>query len=105
MNRSYHGLTLTAPTGALWRWIGSALAQRRGTEIRVERWQTQCPRCGEKVIVRARLSSGLRQQFYNRRAGIGSNGVEIRLPLPDEHVGRLFALRECSDHRSAKAIR
>ena len=64
MNRSYHGLTLAAPTGALWRWIGSAIAQRRGAEIRVERWQAQCPRCGERVIVRARLSSGLRQHHH-----------------------------------------
>ena len=105
MNRSYHGLMLAAPTGALWRWIGSAIAQRRGAEIRVERWQAQCPRCGERVIVRARLSSGLRQQFYNRRAGMGTSSVEIRIALPGEHAGRLFALRECSDHRSASAIR
>lgn len=105
MNRSYHGLTLAAPTGALWRWIGSATAQRRGAEIRVERWQTQCPRCGETVTVRARLSSGLRQQFYNRRAGLGTASVEIRLALPGEHVGRLFALRACSDHRSARLTR
>ena len=87
MNRSYQGLTLAAPTGALWRWIGSAVAQRRGAEIRVERWQAQCPRCGERVIVRARLSSGLRQQFYSRRAGMGTSSVEIRIALPGDTPG------------------
>ena len=94
--RSYHGLELAAPTGAVWRWIGCATVHRRGTDVRVERWEGQCPRCGETVIIRARLGSGLRQQFYSRRFNVPpSDVVAIRLTVPRGRLGPAFELRHC----------
>lgn len=101
--RQFRGLTLGTATGVSWRWIGSVLVHQHGRDVRLERWQTECPHCGATVIVRARLASGLRSKFYARRYNVPpSEVVEVRLPLPAEQSLGAFELRNCSAHRPAR---
>src|SRR5688572_24793104 len=101
--RQYQGLTVSTAGGVLWRWVGSALVHLHGRDVRLERWQTQCPHCGATVTVRARLASGLRSKFYARRYNVPLREVlEVRLPLPAEQGSGAFELRSCSAHRPAR---
>lgn len=97
--RHFRGLVLTTRGGILWRWVGCTTAYLRGRNLRMEKWEAQCPRCGQTVTVRAKLPSGLRSQFYLRRYNVApSRIVEVRLPL---HSGELLAalhIGDCHDH-------
>jgi hypothetical protein len=101
--RQCRGLTLTTTSGLAWRWTGCTVAHVRGRDVRMEKWQTQCPHCGETVTVRARLAGGLRRQFYDRRYNAApSEVVEVRLALPAKQPGA-FDIRSCNHRRSAAA--
>ena len=100
--RHFHGLTLTTRKGMLWRWVGYAIAYVRGREWRVEKWEAQCPRCGNIVTVRAKLPSGLRSQFYLRRYNFApSQIVEVRLPLDSYTLLRALHIGDCHEHAAA----
>jgi hypothetical protein len=102
--RQFRGLTITTPHGLAWRWIGCTVAHLRGRDVRMEKWQTQCPHCGETVTVRGRLAGGLRRQFYDRRYNAApSEVVEVRLALPGKHAAGAFDIRSCSNHRRPAA--
>ena len=97
--RQYRGLTLTTPDGIAWRWFGSTVVHRHGRDLRVEKWQGECPQCGETVTIRAKLAGGLRRVFYDRRYNVApSEVVEVRLSLPNERPLGAFNLRNCEDH-------
>ena len=97
--RQFRGLTLSNSAGLCWRWIGSTLVHQQGRDLRLERWQTECPQCGATVTLRARLASGLRSKFYARRYNVPpSEVVEVRLPIPAEQSYGAFELRSCSAH-------
>ena len=102
--RQFHGLIVSTASGVLWRWVGCTLVHRRGRDVRMEKWQAQCPSCGETVTVRARLASGLRHQFYARRYNAApSEVVEVRLRLPTGRPLGAFHIRDCKAHRPRSA--
>ena len=97
--RQFRGLTVSTATGLSWRWIGSILVHQHGRDVRLERWQTECPQCDATVILRAKLASGLRSKFYARRYNVPpSEVVEVRLPIPMEQGYGAFELRNCAAH-------
>lgn len=101
--RQFRGLTLITASGLAWRWTGCTVVHVRGRDVRMEKWQTQCPHCGETVTVRARLAGGLRRQFYDRRYNAApSEVVEVRLPLPGKQPSA-FDIRSCNHRRRAAA--
>jgi hypothetical protein len=103
--RHFHGLTLTTRKGIFWRWVGYAIAYIRGREWRVEKWEAQCPRCGNIITVRAKLPSGLRSQFYLRRYSVApSRALEVRLPLDSNKSLRALHIGECHEHTPASTV-
>jgi hypothetical protein len=102
--RHFRGLTLTTASGLAWRWTGCTVVHVRGRDVRMEKWQAQCPHCGETVTVRARLAGGLRRQFYDRRYNAApSEIVEVRLALPGKHAPVAFEIRNCNHRRRTAA--
>ena len=98
--RQFHGLIVSTASGVLWRWVGFTMVHRRGRDVRVEKWQAQCPGCGETLAIRARLASGLRHQFYARRYNAApSEVVEVRLRLPTGRPLGAFHIGDCKSHR------
>lgn len=103
--RHFHGLTLTTRQGILWRWVGYAIAHIRGRDWRVEKWEAQCPRCGETITVRAKLPSGLRSQFYLRRYDFPpSQIIEVRLPLDSNKLLKELHIGGCHEHTPASTL-
>lgn len=97
--RHFHGLILTTRRGISWRWVGYGIAYVRGRDWRVEKWEAQCPQCGEVVTVRAKLPSGLRSQFYLRRYSVPpSQIVEVRLPLDGSSLLTALRIGKCDEH-------
>ena|SRR5687767_4123795 len=97
--RQFRGLTVSTATGLSWRWIGSILVHQHGRDVRLERWQTECPQCDATVILRAKLASGLRSKFYARRYNVPpSEVIAVQLPLPTEQRYGAFALPNCAAH-------
>jgi hypothetical protein len=95
---SYRGLTLTTAAGISWRWVGWTIAHHRGQDVRVEKWQAQCPACGKTVTIRAKIVSGLKRQFYSLRYNARpSEIVEVRLPVPLS-MRKVFDIGNCNDH-------
>jgi hypothetical protein len=103
--RHFRGLTLTTRSGISWRWVGCTVAYLRGRGLRVEEWETQCPRCGETVTARAKLPSGLRSRFYLRRYNFApSQLVEVRLPLQGIELLAALHIGECHEHTPALTV-
>jgi hypothetical protein len=102
--RHYRGLALITTTGIIWRWAGWKVAHLRGRDMRVEKWQAPCPQCGETITLCAKLGSGLRQKFYERRYNAAPSEVlEVQLPLPGKPAPGRFEVLDCNDHRRAFA--
>ena len=51
------------------------MVHQHGRDVRLERWQTECPQCDATVILRAKLASGLRSKFYARRYNVPPSEV------------------------------
>lgn len=102
MSADFTGLSLIAPTGVAWQWVGySGVTNRHGVLVRVERWEAPCRACGEAFIVLAKLPGGLKQRFLERRnrAHEALEVVDVRLVVPDARPIKAFQLRNCKQHR------
>lgn len=103
----YTGLSLLAPTGMSWVWVGRIwITNRHGEAVRIERWQSLCRKCGEPFTVTAKLPGGLRQHFFERRAWTllkEGEKLDVRIRVPEGLRIRNFELRNCPKHRWAPA--
>src|SRR4051794_25464239 len=80
------GLVIRARSGKAWRWIGSAIVtNRRGEDVRVERWQAPCRYCGTPFTMLAKLPGALRRRYsalVKRAVERGEEAGLIELVLP-----------------------
>jgi len=101
----YSGLTLLAPNGVAWHWVGLRWhVNRFGESVRLEEWQTPCRYCGAPFKVIARLAGGLRQQFLERRARArpmikSGEMLDVRIRAPSGMRIKALELVNCRAHR------
>jgi hypothetical protein len=101
----FTGLTLVAPTGVAWRWVGhTVVSNRHGEAIRVERWQAHCRTCAQPFTVLTKMIGSHRDLFLVKRARLREQGkpIEISLAVPAARRIRSFELRNCPEHRGIR---
>jgi hypothetical protein len=102
MSADFTGLSLVAPSGLIWQWVGHVMhVNRRGLAIRLDRWQGTCRRCSEPFLVLAKLPSTLHQRYLSRRVRAleARQPVDVRLVVTADRRIKAFELVHCKAHR------